>query len=120
MSNRQENTTRAFLEQYILPCFALPDGDIDWQGNSELDIESFLYYFRINDDNYLLVNEPYHGTGDHKLASLVTENAILPHQKAIALHPKNSTLTYVHISNKHHSFVPHQTGDFSLFHIIND
>ena len=102
------------LEKTIIPLFELPEGNVAWQGHSELDIERDVSYFAINKINYLLVNEPHHGVNESRLTNLLAENAVAPHEKIVFVSPKSTTRSYVHVSDK--SILPLK-GDFSIFRI---
>ncbi|MBC7512571.1 hypothetical protein H7142_02860 [Candidatus Saccharibacteria bacterium] len=106
-----------FFEKHILPHFISHITEIVWEGESELDTERSVFYFHCSDVNYLLVRELYHGVADHKLVSLITDNAVLPHQKIVIMHPKQNTHTYVHVSKDELKHNQNYTGDYSLFRI---
>lgn len=117
MTAKQQDSPEIFLKEHILVLFNLPDGDLIWQGESELDIERFLYYFRIEDTDYVLVNELRHDGNIHKLTSSINSNALPPHKKALSIYPKEGT--YVHSPCKDGESTSYKTGDFSLFEIID-
>lgn len=101
---------RLFYETTILPYFLLPDGVINWQGDSELDSDSYASYFSIKSINYLLVLSTVHNSKD-----IVEGAAIAPHESAITIYPKVGTYRDVYIDDSSSS--PRETGYFSLYEI---
>lgn len=118
MQSQSSKTIEHFLQKHILSSFTLPDGKLAWQGYSELNAQSNVYYFCINADDYILVNEPYHSISGDTLANSLIGNVVPPHQKVILIPPKESTHFYVSIPNKYSKSMPGISGDFSLFHIL--
>lgn len=118
MQPPSHTTIEHLLEKHVIPLFSLPHGEIIWQGDSALDTQSFVYYFSIDNDSYLLVNESFHGAGDNALKSLLIGNAIAPHQKVVPIPPKEGMCTYVNLLNKNDITVPRLAGDFSAFRIL--
>lgn len=104
------------LQRHILSLFALPDGGVTWQGYSELNTQSFVYYFSIGSENYLLANESFHGAGDNALNNLLIGNAVAPHQKLAQIQPKEGVRNYVNVADD--KAAPLLKGDFSVFRII--
>lgn len=119
MQSSSNNAIEHLLRERVLSLFALPDGDVIWRGDSELNTQSFVYYFCINDNNFLLVNEPYHGVSDGTLVNSLTGNAIAPHQRVTPILPREGTCTYVTVSGENDTLVPQLAGDFSLFRILD-
>ncbi len=118
MNKLSSKDVENFYKKNILPKFDLPHGDVVWQGESGLDIESFMFYFYIGKINYLLVNESYHGADNGHLIDLLIGNAVAPHQKVMPVRPKEGVLTYVRVSRQDGKVVPYITGDFSVFRIV--
>lgn len=114
MKPSSNNSIEQLLQQHVLPLFTLSDGDVIWQGDSELNTQSYVYYFCITDNNYLLVREAKHGVSDNTLNTLVIDSVIAPHQKAEPILPKDGVRGYVNISK----LVPQLSGDFSMFRIL--
>lgn len=112
-----DNTIEHFLEDHVLPLFAISGENVIWHGDSELNTQSFVYYFGINDTNYLLVKEAHHSAGDKALADSLAGNAIAPHQKAVQIPPKDVTRTYVRVSDDSDEVASQLKGDFSLFSV---
>lgn len=110
---------QAFLQDHVLSLFALPGGNLEWHGDSELDMERLVYYFCINNEDYILVNELRHGVGDSKLTNLLNGNAVAPHQRVASVLPKVGQYTYVNLSERTRRLPPRLKGDFSVFRIIN-
>ena len=96
-----------FIKKSILPHFPLAEDEVQWQDDSELDIDSHVYYFSISHENYLLVQKDAQSTD-----SRLDGNAIAPHETAVAILPKNSQYNDVYISEP-----PALSGYFSLFKI---
>lgn len=119
MQSPSDKSIEHLLKRHVLSRFSLPGGNVIWRGDGELNTQSFVYYFCIGNDNYLLVNEPYHGVGDNVLRDLVVGNAIAPHQKVESIRPKEGVRTYVNLSNKKILAIPQLMGDFSVF-LIHD
>lgn len=109
----------SLLQEQVLSLFALPDGDLAWKGDGELDMERFVYYFCINNEDYLLVNELSHGASDSMLANLLVGNAVAPHQKVVPVPPKEGQHTYVNISGGINDPVLQLRGDFSVFQVLH-
>lgn len=65
----------SFYEKEILPHFQLPRGELAWHGYSDLDLDSFLYYFSIDQSNFLLLHE-----GGARSGGQLEDNAIAPHE----------------------------------------
>ena len=114
-----DNTSlNTLFEEYVLPLFQLPDGDMLWQGDSELDVERFVYYFSIHDNEYLLVHESYHGVSDDTLAKMLVGNAVAPHQEVASVLPKEGSRVYVTVARESANQDPRLKGDFSVFQIL--
>lgn len=118
MQSPSGNTLERLLQSHVLSLFLLPDGELVWQGESVLTTEIFLYYFRIDNDNYLLVNEPIHGAGDNALKDLLIGNAVVPRQTVVAINAKENARPYVNLSKTNIEKNPRLTGDFSIFRIL--
>jgi hypothetical protein len=118
LPNQSTESTESLLQEHIFPLFSLPDGDVMWQGDSVLDIERLVYYFCINNQNYILVNELHHGVSDSTLMNLLIGNAVAPHQKVASILPKEGHCTYVNVS-RGNNVAPQLRGDFSAFRIVN-
>ena len=116
MNNLLSQSSTSFYENNVLPLFDLPKGNIAWQGYSELDNESYVAYFIVNGITYLLVNELHHGVSDYPLSTLVTENAVAPHEKITPVQPHRGTRSYITINASSNSS-SYTTGDFSVFRI---
>lgn len=71
----EHSKSEHFYEKEILPHFSLPKGKLTWQGYSDLDFDSFLYYFSIDRSNFLLLHEDGVRSGDQ-----LEGNAIAPHE----------------------------------------
>ena len=99
--------------------FLLPEGEVVWRGEGELDIQSDVYYFGIGSDDYILVYENYHGNGDGRLRDLLVGNAIAPHQQVAVVYPKRGPESYVHLIGGNDRLHQFATGDFSVFRVIN-
>ncbi len=119
MQSPSDNVIEHFLQTQVLSLFPLPDGNLIWQGSSELNAQASTYYFCIDNANYLLVNESHHGVGDNALHNLVIGNAVAPHQKVVSIRPKEGARHYVNLANKKIKTIPQLTGDFSVF-LIQD
>ena len=119
MKMSSHKSIESLLREHILSLFALPDGNLAWQGDSELDTERLVYYFCINNEDYLLVNESYHGVSDSKLANLLVRNAVAPRQRVVPVPPKEGQHTYVNISGGINDPVPQLRGDFSVFRVLH-
>lgn len=101
---------QVFYETNILPLFSLPDGIISWQGDSELAMNSDVYYFSIEFKKYLLIREETTGSSGQ-----LEGTAIAPHESIIPIYPKDSTYRDVYLDSSSSS--SRKTGYFSLYEV---
>lgn len=119
MQSSPYNPIELLLEERVLSLFALPSGNVIWQGGSELNTQSRVYYFYINETNYFLVNEVHHGVGENTFVNSLIGNAVAPHQRVAPILPKEGARTYVNVTRDNSESASKLLGDFSLFRILD-